>query len=142
MVGNEIDAKRAHLDGEYVGEGCSRAVYRIGDVVYKVNTTPLNSNRDEYLAGESLRDTVPHPFVVPPMSLYGDILAMPYYVGNMRGECYCTQDEECDDSCMPPDFASACYRIGTDRSPTLPVRVTGTTLVVTDTNSVTHHLHR
>jgi hypothetical protein len=115
MVGNAHDAANA-LTGTYVGEGCSRIVYRIGDVVYKVNTTEFNSNLDEYLSGERLRDNVPAPFIVPPMSLYGDVLAMPYYDGTHMGECYCLPHEACSDDCMPESLAVVARSIGCDVS--------------------------
>jgi hypothetical protein len=120
MVGNENDANLA-LAGrlELLGAGCTRKVYidDAHEVVYKVEhfeqEVSHTSNYDEY----ALSDIVlPEPLIIPAMTLYDNgVLAMEYVSGGyMSGECYCTQDEECDDTCMPESLLSILRTISPD----------------------------
>lgn len=120
MIGNEEDAALA-LEGEaeYVGEGCTRTVYRVGDVVYKVEVHP-GANNSEYLNGLDLRENVPASVIIPPMSLYfdGKVLAMPYIEGETRDECmarYVNTPDACDHTaCYDDETHTMLSRINYD----------------------------
>lgn len=98
MVGNAVDARRAlemfefEDDSALIGEGATRKVYKINNVVYKVNYDIFdyggfenNHNIVEYNAARRYADI---PGVrIPKMELYGDVLAMEYIPGELTGEC-------------------------------------------------------
>lgn len=98
MTGNLTDAARAlAYDGEIIGEGSSRIVFRINDIVYKVLTYDdvyFNANAAEY---ENISTFVDNEMVRVPRSTYFDdidVIAMEYVEGTPVGECYCLAGEK------------------------------------------------
>jgi hypothetical protein len=120
MIGNETDAARALAGvGEYVGEGHTRTVYRIGDVVYKVARHSASENVTEYDNANELRPHTPDNVVVPEMSLHhvaGTIvLAMPFINGKSMGECMGQYGMDCDHSdCYSPGMRNALDDLNND----------------------------
>ena len=88
-------------DGEHVGEGCSREVFRIRDVVYKVEKR-RGANVSEYHNANELRGYTPENIIVPDMTLYPVagtfVLAMPFIDGKSVGECMGEYGMDCDHS--------------------------------------------
>lgn len=87
-------------------DGSTRTVYLINGVVYKVeHYGVVRENRNEFETITRERDNLPEGVFYPEVSLFAvgntEIIAMSYIQGQAVAECYCTPDEECDDSCMP-----------------------------------------
>ena len=90
-------AANAHLaatcpDEFYLNSGCTRAAYLIDGVVYKVPAAmfraDVGANDIEFENGERLRKSLPAGFVIPEMTMYGEILAMEFIDGTLTGECW------------------------------------------------------
>lgn len=109
-------------DFAYLDEGCSRTVYRKGNVVYKVEHDNYYSwNRAEYRNRELLLDSLPANVRIPKMSLYmvenedeiSYILACEYISGYTAGECYCRRAETHDpNKCLPEDISESLHSLG------------------------------
>lgn len=111
MTGNLTDAARA-LAGDLPilsMDGSTRIVYRIDEVVYKVNNGMWDedANLTEY---ETIRDmgTLPDGVYIPETSIYSvdgqNVIAMQFIEGTAVAECYCIAGlEECTDMCMSND---------------------------------------
>lgn len=105
-------------EGEYVGEGCSREVFRIGDVVYKVETA-RGANVSEYHNANELRGYTPENIIVPDMTLYpvagAFVLAMPYIDGKSVGECMAELGLDCDHTdCLSDNMHSILENLNFD----------------------------
>ena len=109
MTGNLTDAARA-LAGDLPilsMNGSTRFVYRIDEVVYKVNNGMWDedTNLTEY---ETIRDmgTLPDGVYIPETSIYSvdgqNVVAMQFIEGTAVAECYCYElGDICDNTCMP-----------------------------------------
>lgn len=108
MIGTTADAALAATrPAEYLlsDDGCSRDVYLINGVVYKVSRGRFLDNEEEFHNGESLRDLFQTFNVyIPAMTMYGDVLAMEYISGELTGECGAAVLDipcDCPDMCIP-----------------------------------------
>jgi len=104
------------------GNGSARKVYRVGDVVYKVEGNREYDNETEY---EILSDHAEYDWA-PPVSLFAidgrTILCMPYYEHDEYADASRTRIIEIEDileiwhvdhgnTCPAPDIHSGNYRI-------------------------------
>lgn len=108
MIGNAHDAALAATDPiDYLFSdfGCSRYVYLINDVIYKVNRNAYNSNADEFNAASLVKANLPEGFAVPDMSMYGNVLAMEYISGDPTGIC---TDMELGMECSHAQYDEVC----------------------------------
>ena len=96
IIENELHAERISDDEP---TGCSRKVYRIGDVVYKLGTADyaMEDNGREFRMFEFCKD---RPWASP-VSLYcigdTDVLCMPYYENRPTpngGSFHCNDDDD------------------------------------------------
>lgn len=113
MIGNENDARLALLGrAEFVGEGCTRTVFRVGDVAYKVCDSDHDYNMDEYAEADRVRPRLPNGIRIPEMSIHRvgerNVLAMEYIDGLPMGECVEHYGLECTfinhEGCLPDDI--------------------------------------
>jgi len=124
MVGNAEDARKALAmyesedNSALIGEGATRKVYKIGDVVYKVNDNiwdDHNSNVNEF---ESTHWYVDIPGVrIPKMEMFGDVLAMEYIAGELTGQCeaeWLNLPCECPSGHIPVGLENALLDAGYD----------------------------
>jgi hypothetical protein len=112
MVGNATDAAFAvalYEAGDtdiaypyFLGAGCSRHVYLVNGVAYKVNTGGFQDNEDEFHTANHIRGIMAtFNVVVPEVSMFGDVLAMEYIDGELTGECWSPVDPcDCPDKCL------------------------------------------
>lgn len=120
MLGNKTNAKRArddyaksddlNFDDElfFSDDGCSRAVYKIDGIIYKVDRYDGYSNKAEWNNYQRLtKKTLPPGFFLPKTRLIdvdGDqIIAMEYIEGLPMARCYCWESERHTENCMPED---------------------------------------
>ena len=110
MVGNIDDAALAARDiaGYRLGIGAYRKTYLINGVVYKVTYDGDGRGDNANLSEWSNYTDTGVPFVrFPETTLWPvggmPVIAMTYVDGLLMGECYCTPDEECQDSCLSDD---------------------------------------
>ena len=114
MVGNANDAALAGNSPVefFLDEGCSRAVFLINDVVYKIEHDSFyHENLTEF---DKMRNNRPKTFAFPEVSMYGNVLAMECIVGIPTGACYnCCIGEPCPyGDCLPFDIISEAYTLG------------------------------
>lgn len=115
MTGNRIDAADAlaGLLPILSTNGSTRTVYRIGNVVYKVNQyfeANYDANVEEYrnIAAINANGNLPDGVYVPNVSLYvvgmHNIIAMDYVEGTAVAECYCEMSNDTHtNTCMTND---------------------------------------
>lgn len=109
MIGSQTDATAA-LAGSlplYSNLGSTRLVYRVGNVVYKVNSGDwgYDCNLAEWEAIDDIAG-LPNGVYIPDTALYNvngkNVIAMEFIEGTAVAECYCADfGDECDDTCMP-----------------------------------------
>ena len=91
MTGNAAHAALAatHPDEFLFSDfGCSRIVYLIDGVIYKVQRNPFyRDNEFEFAAGQALSGNLPEGYAIPEMEMFGNVLAMAYIDGEPTGEC-------------------------------------------------------
>ena len=129
MIGNAADAALALHD--YLSDsqtyllsdfGCSRMVYLINGVIYKVNRRgygDYNANVAEYKQYQKIRYVLPTGVTVPDMFIWDidghTILASEYIEGALTGECYSMSIPcDCPDKCIDDALVSALYNLGWD----------------------------
>lgn len=100
MIGTAHEARLATEDWlTLLAEGSCRNVYLndAGTVVYKVNTevSDIPPNTREYSRAERIRSLVPDGVSVPEITMWGDVLAMPFIHGVEIGACYCRPEDNC-----------------------------------------------
>ena len=114
MIGNQATAQRVshyHHTGqngdgiEFIGEGCSRAVYLVGDVVYKVEIGEYGCNEMEARNYNNLVGHLPDGWGIAKCYLYDignnfePVLAMQY----IEGRCWVGEShylsQECNEAC-------------------------------------------
>lgn len=120
MLGNKVNAKRAlddynmtdgitfNEDVFFSDEGCSRAVYKIDGIIYKVDRYDGYSNKAEWTNYLKLtKKTLPAGFFLPKTRLIDvdgePVIAMEYIEGQAMSRCYCWDSERHTESCMPED---------------------------------------
>ena len=119
MTGNATDAALALTHPRHFllsDEGCSRVVYLINGVVYKVNRGRFLDNEEEFYNGEAMREAMRADNVfIPAMAMYGDVLAMEYISGELTGECMASVIGlpcDCPDMCIPAPMLAHLTNMG------------------------------